>query len=226
MIYRTLLFDLDGTLTDSMPGITETICLVLDELHQPHPPAEQLAWCVGPPLIDSFKTLLGPQRQSLADQAMELYEKFYPQGAMFHSQLYPHVTEELQRLLDDGRRLAVVTGKPVWQATPIIEHFGLLRFFSGIYGPLPQDRSESKAHRLALALADLHEVPEHCLYFGDRQGDVDGAKANRIATIAVAYGYGEPAEHVDAAAVASSPTQWLPLVKRLEAQPATAGHMA
>lgn len=217
MPLRTLLFDLDGTLTDSQPGITATICRVLDDLQQPHPPAEQLIWCVGPALIDSFRTLLG-DRSHLADEAMRLYERHYTDGAMFHSQLYPEVLPCLQTLRTMGRRLAVVTGKPIHQATPILRHFGLLPLFERVYGPTPDDRDESKARRLALVLADLQETPERCVYVGDRKGDIDGAHANGIPAIAVSYGYGTPQELADADAVASTPSDWLVALRRLEHQ--------
>ena len=217
MPFRTLLFDLDGTLTDSQPGITSTICRVLDDLRQPHPPAEQLTWCVGPALIDSFRTLLG-DRAHLADEAMRLYERHYTDGAMFQSQLYPEVIPSLQALRQTGRRLVVVTGKPVHQATPILRHFGLLTLFERVYGPTPDDRDENKARRLALVLADLQEAPERCVYVGDRRGDIDGAHANGIRAMAASYGYGAPQELADADAMADSPSDWLNALRWLEWQ--------
>ncbi|MBP5640810.1 MAG: HAD hydrolase-like protein [Victivallales bacterium] len=209
MNYSTILFDLDGTLTDSQQGITSTIVRVLAELGVVGFAESDLLWCVGPPLRDSFVTLLG-EEGGLPDKAMRLYEKFYESGGMFRSSVYPGVKDALAELKAAGCVLVVVTGKPVFQATPILEHFGLLDFFSHVIGPTVDDRDEDKGRLLAKALACLDVPAEQCLYIGDRAGDAIGAGENGVPFLAVRYGYGSDQELLDAGAkvFADVPADW------------------
>ena len=212
MRYTTILFDLDGTLTDSALGITMTISRVLQALGRTVS-AEELVWCVGPPLRDSFVRLLGGD-EALADEAMRLFGSYYEADGMFLNRVYPGVVEALERLHKAGLRLAVVTGKPPWQAGPILEHFGLARFFDSVHGPTADDRSEEKAWLLKKALAALEEPTEKCLYVGDRGVDVRGAVANGLSVIAVRYGYGSDEELREAGATlfADLPVDWMEAV--------------
>ena len=213
MRYSTILFDLDGTLTDSQQGITTTISRVLQKLGQGSVSPENLVWCVGPPLRDSFIQLLGGE-EARADEAMRLFGEFYEAGGMFLNRVYPGVCEALERLYSAGLRLAVVTGKPSWQAMPILKHFGLARFFHSVHGPTADDRSEDKGRLLKRALEALGEPTELCLYVGDRAVDVRGASANGLRMIAVRYGYGSDDELREAGAMlfADSPADWLKVV--------------
>ena len=212
MRYKTILFDLDGTLTDSAQGITTTISRVLQALGRTVS-AEDLVWCVGPPLRDSFVRLLDDD-EALADEAMLLFGRFYEADGMFLNRVYPGVVEALDALHSEGLRLAVVTGKPPWQAGPILEYFELARFFDSVHGPTADDRSEDKAWLLKKALAALEEPREKCLYVGDRGVDVRGAAANGLRVIAVRYGYGSDEELLEAGATlfADSPGDWLKVV--------------
>ncbi len=213
MRYTTILFDLDGTLTDSQQGITATISRVLQALGRGAVSPEELVWCVGPPLRDSFVELLDGN-DSLADEAMRLFGEFYEAGGMFLNRVYPTVHEALEKLHSEGLRLAVVTGKPSWQAKPILEHFGLARFFHSVHGPTAEDRSEDKRWLLKRALEALGEPPEACLYVGDRAVDVRGAAANGVRMVAVRYGYGSDDELREAGATcfADSPADWVSLI--------------
>lgn len=217
MKYTTVFFDLDGTLTDSQRGITSTIRDVLVALGREGHRAEELTWCVGPPLRDSFVTLLG-EDGALPDQAMELYAEMYERGGMFVNSVYPGVREGLEAMKATGRKLAVVTGKPDFQAVPILKHFGLLDFFCGVYGPTRDNRCEDKGRLIGVALRGMEAQPGECLYIGDRAGDVRGARQNGVDMLAVRYGYGSDEELREAGAsfFTDSPEGWLASVERLE----------
>lgn len=209
MRFSTVLFDLDGTLTDSQKGITQTISRVVKELGHGEIPPEELVWCVGPSLRECFVNLLG-EDSALADEAVRRYCRYYENGGMFQNRVFSGVEEALSELKAHGLRLGVVTGKPVVYARPILEHFGLMEYFSGVHGPCPEDEKEDKGHLLQKALEKLEVTSGDCLYVGDRASDVRGARANGLPTLAVNYGYGgeEELREAGAAFYANSPREW------------------
>ncbi|MBT8331241.1 MAG: HAD hydrolase-like protein, partial [Deltaproteobacteria bacterium] len=128
-----LLFDLDGTLTDPMAGITNCILHALDKLGKPLPPGENLRWCIGPPLRDSFVKLLASDNQALIEKAVTLYRERFGTVGLFENQVYDGIPDVLQTLQKDGHTLYVATSKPTIFATRIIAHFDLQRYFKCIY---------------------------------------------------------------------------------------------
>src|SRR3712207_5890198 len=122
------LFDLDGTLTDPKAGITRSVQYALDQLGQPVPDADALAWMIGPPLIASFTKLLG--RPEDAHEALRLYRERFGVTGLFENEVYAGIPALLQELRDKGVRLFVATSKPHVYARRILDHFELSRFFS------------------------------------------------------------------------------------------------
>src|SRR5277367_2862035 len=129
-----LFFDLDGTLTDSKPGIVASIRYGLRAVSVEAPPDDDLARLIGPPTFDAFAQLLGTADRPTLERAVQAYRDRYATVGLFESRVYPGVAEGLGALHAAGLRLCVVTSKPHVYARRIMEHFGLRGFFREVYG--------------------------------------------------------------------------------------------
>jgi phosphoglycolate phosphatase len=188
-----LLFDLDGTLTDPGCGIARCLQHALRGLGRSVPRAEDLAWCVGPPLRESFAELLGTAEPSLIHRAVALYRERFSSVGMFENALYPRVRESLQELDEAGHQLWVVTSKPHVYAEKILSHFGLLRVFRAVYGSeLSGERSDKTC--LLRHVLDTEDFDTRPRMIGDRRHDVEGAHANGLEAVGALWGYGSRAE--------------------------------
>jgi phosphoglycolate phosphatase len=208
-----ILFDLDGTLTDSASGILRSTREALrrlnaeDGVERRIPPESELGWIVGPPLRESFATLAG---QTSADRMLELYRERYDAIGMFENQVYDGVPEALAVLRARGDRLFVATSKREVDAQRIVAHFGLGDYFDGVYGALADGRRAAKEMVLAAAIAGGGlESAQRIVMIGDRRYDALGARALGIPTIGVLWGYGDHAELAEAGAdpIIASPRQ-------------------
>ena len=212
--YTAVLFDLDGTIVDSAPGITASLAKTLHELGEPVPtPAELLAW-VGPPIMDSFRDLGG---FDLAEShaALEVYRRHYLAEGVFDATVYGGVPEVLRSISQTRLPLSLATSKPETPATIVLEHYGLARYFDELTGASDDETRSKKADVVAEALrrlaangADLARP----VMIGDRIHDVEGAAAHGIPTIFVTWGYGAPAESAGAVSVVDHPAQLYPLL--------------
>ena len=196
----TILFDLDGTLVDPVEGITRSIQYALDKLHQPVPDTDQLLWCIGPPLIDSFKCLLEYPSPELAAQALSHYRQRYNATGKFENRVYPCIPESLEALQQAGARLFVATAKPTVFAAQIAAHFQLEAYFDGVYGSELTGERSHKADLIAHILNTEALEPMTTMMVGDRSYDIIGAKQNRIKAVGVTYGYGSLQELTSAGA--------------------------
>lgn len=201
---RVAFFDLDGTLTDPKPGICGSVRYALTELGLTAPSLDELEWVIGPPMIESLRTLAGPAR---AEEALQLYRRRYGDIGLFENRVYDGVPDLLRYLVDDGWRLYVATSKARPYALRIVEHFDLAPFFSETFGSGLDGSLQHKDALLAHALAQTGVDPRAAAMIGDRKFDVLGAKANDVPTIGVAWGYGSRAEleAAGAAAIVAAP---------------------
>jgi phosphoglycolate phosphatase len=207
--WTCVLFDLDGTLTDSAPGITASLARMFETLGQPVPSPAQLVEYVGPPLLDSLMAF-GGMTEPAARNALDIYRADYASHGAFDSAVFPGIRGLLQRLNAAGIPLALATSKPELQATRILEHFGLAQYFDVITGATEDESRSAKADVVQEALRRLNEQGvdlEHTVMVGDRQYDVEGAAAHGLPTILVEWGYGSPAEAAGAIAVVHSADQ-------------------
>jgi len=188
-----LLFDLDGTLTDSGRGITRCIQHALMRFGRPAPPASDLAWCVGPPLRETFARLLGTTDVSLLEHALELYRERFVSVGMFENAVYPGVREGLLQLYEAGHQMWVVTSKPHVYARQILAHFDLLPRFVAVYGAELSGERSDKVSLVSHVLAAERGDTRTCMV-GDRRHDVEGAHANGLEAIGALWGYGGRAE--------------------------------
>lgn len=187
-MYDTIFFDLDGTLTDSAPGILNAVRYALRRKGMPVPPEAALRRFIGPPLRTEFQAVFGvSEAESMA--LIEEFQVYYAAGGMFENRPYDGIGTMLERLRASGRRAVVTTSKPEPSAVQILEHYGLARYFEAIIGSAPGERERStKALVVAHALKTVK--PEKVLLVGDRIHDIEGAHANGIPCVGVLYGYG------------------------------------
>ena len=206
MKYDVILFDLDGTLTDSGPGIMNAAAYAMERYGLPRADEDFLRRFVGPPLADSFMDFcgFGPEK---AAEAIGVFREYYEPKGVFENSVYPGVTEMLQTLLSSGRRLAVATSKLESTALRVLEHFKLAEYFELAAGSLADNTRLRKAEVVAYTLEKLGVTDKsRALMVGDREHDVIGARENGLACLGVLYGYGSREELTGAGAAMTAAT--------------------
>ncbi|MGY1806073.1 HAD hydrolase-like protein [Blastococcus sp. SYSU D00669] len=188
---RLVLFDLDGTLVDSTPGIWASVRIAAAELGLPEPTTEQLTQMVGPPLQDGFATVLRVPPPDVP-RAVAAYRAHYSAGALLDVHVYDGVPE-LLATLSAGATLAVATSKPETFAVRVLEHTGLLPFFASVHGATLDGAVRHKDQVVAAALA-AHPDGERPVLVGDRAHDVLGAAAHGLPCIGAGWGPAPPGE--------------------------------
>ena len=211
---KIVLFDLDGTLTDPKVGITKSVRYALNAYGIQVDDLDSLCAFIGPPLHESFMKFYGFS-EKMAFEAVDKYREYFKETGIYENVMYHGIEQLLQRLVDEGKQLAVATSKPTVFAVKIAEHFGISRFFSYIVGSELDGSRTRKGEVIAQALKEL-EVKDlsTVVMVGDREHDVVGARENGIDSIGVLYGYGDRAEleRAGASLIAASVAelgQWL-----------------
>jgi phosphoglycolate phosphatase len=198
----TLLFDLDGTLSDSRPGILNCARHALAGLGEDVPSDEVLASFIGPPLREMFTTLLGGAGNDRIEDAVHLYRERYEGVGLYEAELYDGVVTMLTRAREGASRLFVATAKARPFAVRVLDHFGLSGFFDGVYGAELDGRFDAKTELIGHLLEVERLAPAGAVMVGDRGVDVRAARANGLPAIGVLWGYGSREELVDAGASA------------------------
>lgn len=194
---RTILFDLDGTLTDPGLGITNSILYALGKMGMEQPPREALYRFIGPPLVEEFQKVYGVTREtSLA--MVKHFQVYFADRGIYENSLYEGIPAMLERLKCAGHHLVVATSKPEVFACRVLEHFDLMEFFDAVAGSTIDETRTAKSEVIAYALEKSDGSKEKAVMVGDRKHDVAGAKANGLRALGVLYGYGSRQELVDA----------------------------
>lgn len=206
---KYILFDLDGTLTDSQEGITKAVEYALNYFGIEVADRSELNVFIGPPLAESFMKYYGFSEEK-ALEGVKKYREYYNVKGKFENAVYEGIPAVLERLNDAGKILFVATSKPEFYARQIIEHFNLSGYFAGIYGATMDGSRVNKDEVIRYALqengiTDLHEV----IMVGDREHDIIGAKKCGLEAIGVLFGFGsrEELETNGAAAIAETAAQ-------------------
>ncbi len=189
---KNIFFDLDGTLSDSAPGIIKSLQYAFERLHLKVPTPQDLRGCVGPPLQESLKKFL--QDESLIPKAIGFYRERYGVRGLIENHLYPGMRELLEKLKSDGYTLFVATAKPTVYSAKILVHFKINSFFKGCYGSELDGRHTNKAELLNFLLQKENLIASESLMIGDRSFDIIAAEKNSVQSIGVLYGYGDQAE--------------------------------
>ena len=188
-----ILFDLDGTLTDPMVGITKSVQHALSSYGIQEPDLRALCPFIGPPLKESFMKYYGFSQEK-AQEAIGRYREYFADKGIFENRVYEGIPQMLDRLKDRGCRLFVATSKPEVQALRVLEHFELAGYFEHICGaPLGNEDGARKADVVRRALGYAEDASS-VVMVGDRRHDVEGARENGIPCIGVLYGYGSREE--------------------------------
>ena len=195
---KTIIFDLDGTLTDSGEGILNCAELALRHFGLPVPDREAMRVFVGPPLHDTFVKFGVPEDK--AEEAVAVYRSRYTTVGKFENTPYPGVHRLLQALQDHGHTLLVATSKPESMSVEIMDKFELSRYFQRICGA-SLDRSRSSKEDVIAYLLQEYGQTGDMIMVGDTPFDVLGAAAHGIPTVGVSWGYGNPEEMTNAGAV-------------------------
>lgn len=199
---QVILFDLDGTLTDSGEGITKSVQYALEKLGITEENPDNLRCFVGPPLQESFMSYSGLDEEQ-TKQAVAFYRERFSKVGMFENSLYPMIPELLELLKINDKILGVASSKPEVYVKQILEYFGIAQYFDTIVGSELDGTRSRKAEVIEDALARLHmqNARDKVLMVGDREQDVAGAKSCGLQCIGVAYGYGSREELEKAGAV-------------------------
>ena len=200
---KSILFDLDGTLTDSGEGIINCASLALRHFGLPVPDREAMRVFVGPPLRDMFFKFGVPADR--LDEAVEVYRSRYIPIGKFENTPYPGIHDLLAKLRQEGHKLYVATSKPEQMSMDILNKFELTPYFDLLAGATLDGSRDTKADVIAYLLEQIGPQAETVM-IGDTIYDVVGANAHGIPTIGVSWGYGSVTEMEEAGAKAIAHT--------------------
>lgn len=203
MAKKSILFDLDGTLTDSGEGIINCAILALEHFGLPVPSREKMRVFVGPPLRDTFQKFGVPADK--VDEAVAVYRSRYTTVGKFENFPYPGIEALLQKLKNEGFRLYVATSKPETMSVEILQKFGLAPYFEVICGSTMDGVRDAKSAVIAYLLEQIGGKAD-AIMVGDTAFDVIGAAAHGIPTIGVSWGYSNAGEMEKAGAKAIAHT--------------------
>lgn len=197
---RYILFDLDGTLTESGEGIINSVIYALKKKGITVEDRSMLLPFVGPPLVDSLERYFNMSRED-AMASVEDYREYFNERGWKENRVYDGIPEALAKLKGAGKYLIVATSKPEVFAKRILEYFELAQYFDLIVGSTLDGSVNTKGQVIALALERMKELnhgeevsKEDIVMVGDREYDVNGAKENGLPCLGVLYGYGNEAE--------------------------------
>jgi phosphoglycolate phosphatase len=189
-----VLFDLDGTVTDSFAAIRVTVEQTLLDLGAEPTTDARLRSLVGAPLGEVFRHVLGPAQPHLVEAAVTRYRVLFDEIGMPHVRLFPAMDDALAHLKDRGHLMHLVTARGAPSARLIVQQLGLDRYFGRVYAPDRTHQHYDKADFVRLAMTESDATPEGTVMIGDRADDVRAGRAHGAFTIGVAWGNGSRAE--------------------------------
>ena len=205
--YDTYLFDLDGTIIDSSPGIVASVLYALKKFGIVEPDKESLLRFIGPPLTESFQKFYGFSEED-SIQGVMYYRENYEAGGMLECSVYEGLEDTLKRLKAANKTIIVATSKPEVYARKILKHFELDQYFDYIAGMELDGGRGTKAEVIAYAFETCGiKDRSNVLMIGDREHDINGAKAMGVDSMGVLYGFGsrEEFEAADATYIVETP---------------------
>ncbi|NLG93614.1 MAG: HAD hydrolase-like protein [Clostridiales bacterium] len=191
--YDLILFDLDGTLTDSEPGITSCVKYSLEKMGLPVPSQQVLRKFIGPPLYYGYVNFCGMTPEQ-AEKASVYYREVYHKTGAFQNTPYPGIMELLEELKSAGATMAVATSKPDPIAYRVLDYFKLSPYFNYIACPNESEHSGEKYVLLESCLKHCGVKAENAVMIGDTHFDIEGAQRAGTHFIGVLYGFGTKEE--------------------------------
>lgn len=207
---KNIIFDLDGTISKSAPGILNAFEYALEKMGKTYS-RDDLYKYIGPPLRDSFVKELGEES---ADKGVDYYRQYYFKKGIFETEIYDGIQELIEELYDCGFDIYLATSKGEESSKKILEYFGILKFFSYISGS--SDDKNTKKKVIDHLLKENNLKSSESIMIGDRSYDIESANNLEIKTIAVAYGYGNNEEFEKASFIANYPYEILNIIEKLK----------
>lgn len=193
MHYSTILFDLDGTLTDPKLGITRSVQYALAKFGIAEDDLDKLEPFIGPPLAGSFKDIYSFS-DSKSAQAVEYYREYFRDKGMYENEIYAGIRPLLEALVNQGRVLMVATSKPTVFAEKILRYFEIASYFKAVCGSNLDGTRSDKTEIIEHLIQEYKLEKSATIMIGDRKHDIIGAHNTGIASIGVGYGYGSESE--------------------------------
>lgn len=193
-MYKYILFDLDGTLTDPGIGITNSVMYALKKFNIAVEDRASLYKFIGPPLLESFEKYYDMSKEE-SEQALKYYREYFRPHGLYENEVYDGVEDLLKALKEQGKVLIVATSKPEEFAVEILKHFKLEKYFDFTAGATMDEKRVKKADVIAYALEEcgISDLAS-AIMVGDREHDILGAKQVGLDSIGVLYGYGDHEE--------------------------------
>lgn len=214
-MYKYILFDLDGTLTDPGIGITNSVMYALEKFGIEVKERASLYKFIGPPLLDSFQNFYGFTKEE-SELALKYYREYFRPKGIYENHVYDGVEDLLRELKASGKKMIVATSKPEEFAVEILKHFNLYQYFNFVGGVSMDEKRVKKSDVIAYALekGDVTDL-DAVVMIGDREHDVYGAKQIGVDSIGVLYGYGDYEELKQAGAdyIVERPSEILKIVE-------------
>lgn len=194
-MYKAILFDMDGTLTESGEGITKSVQYALEKMGKPEPDLDALQVFVGPPLLEQFMKYAELDEEE-ARQAVAYYRERYAAVGIFENRPYPGVARMLEELKKKGYLLAVSSSKPEHFVLKVLEHFEMEHYFDEVVGSEMNGGRSDKSEVIeeTLRRLKLEDHRDQVIMVGDKEHDVFGARKSSLSCVAVSYGYGSMEE--------------------------------
>lgn len=199
MMEETILFDLDGTLTDPKIGITRCVQYALESFGIYEEDLTKLECFIGPPLKEQFMEYAGLD-EAEAGRAVEKYRERFATVGIFENSVFEGIAPMLRRLCLSGFRIGLATSKPEIYARRILEHFQLMEYMDEVTGSELSGARTRKAEVIAEAMRRMGTAPERTIMVGDRRHDIEGAREEGLFSIGVLFGYGSRRELIEAGA--------------------------
>lgn len=187
-MYKTIIFDLDGTLLNTSKGVLNSVKYALDKMGLEQLPLEKAKRFIGPPLQEGFEGVAGLKGDDIDLAVFHYRENYKNKGAIFEAEVYDGIEAVLKHLKNDGRKICVATLKPEDSAKRVLEHFGLAQYFDYIGGN--KEEKSTKAGLIAEGLAATNVAKDEAVLIGDSIFDLYGAQEAGVDFIAAAYGFG------------------------------------
>lgn len=207
---KNIIFDLDGTISKSAPGILNAFEYALEKMGKTYS-RDDLYKYIGPPLRYSFVKELGEES---ADKGVDFYREYYFKKGLFETEIYDGIKELIEELYDFGFDIYLATSKGEESSKKILEYFGILKYFSYISGS--SDDKNTKKKVIDHLLKESNLKTSESIMIGDRSYDIEAANNLEIKTIAVTYGYGNKEEFEKASFIANSPYEIINIIEKLK----------
>lgn len=214
---KNILFDLDGTISDSREGVVGCFQHTLKELTGLYSEESMIMNLIGIPIRTIFSELLQTDDEQLITKAIYIYREKYTEIGITGNSVYPGIVELLSTLNKTEYHVYVVTMKNTWDSEKVIRHLGFDHLIRKIYGPNFEGYPDNKAELIRLALNENNLSRDETVMIGDRKEDILAGKSNNIRTIGVTYGFGSNKEITEASpdVISHSPEDILQAIETL-----------